>query len=253
VTSHDRLDALLADMRSTEDELVTAGDARRFFHATYRRTTEAVANEIDRGGFADNGWATRWDIAFADLYLEALDADRAGAPVSRPWRVAFDAARDRAGLPPLGHVLFGMNAHINYDLPQALVRVITSAEFDDPELMERRHADHRHLDEVLLSRIGAEHAELVAVSRVTLVDRLVAPANRAATARFLTESRAKVWRNATVLDRARRAGPAAYDAALAELERRCAARVLDLTRPGPVLLRLALRGFGVSLDPALED
>jgi hypothetical protein len=34
---------------------------------------------------------------------------------------------------------------------------------------------------------------------------------------------------------------------LADLERRSAARLTDLTAPGPVLLRLALRGFGVLL------
>ena len=140
-----------------------------------------------------------------------------------------------------------MNAHINYDLPQALLGVIDEAGFDDEELLDRRLADHRHLDTVLLSRIDAEQAELAAVSRVTLFDRLIAPANRAATGRFLTESRAKVWRNARALDRARRAGDAAYAVALADLERLCAARVRDLAAPGPVLLRLARRGFGVLL------
>ena len=30
-----------------------------------------------------------------------------------------------------------MNAHINYDLPQALVAVITAEQFDDPELVRR--------------------------------------------------------------------------------------------------------------------
>jgi hypothetical protein len=192
----------------------------------------------------------RWDLAFADLYLDALAADRTGAAVPEPWRVAFDTARREPGLPPVRHVLFGMNAHINYDLPQALLAVIDEAGFDDPELLDRRLADHRHLDAVLLSRIGAEQGELTAVSRVTLLDRLIAPANRAATARFLTESRAKVWRNVRALDRARRAGGGAYEAQLAELERLSAARVRDLAAPGQVLLRLARRGFGVLLPTA---
>jgi len=72
----------------------------------------------------------------------------------------------------------------------------------------------------------------------------------AATRRFLTESRAKVWRNAHALDRARRAGDAEYAATLAELERLCAARLRDLAAPGQVLLRLARRGFGVLLPGA---
>ena len=40
-------------------------DARRFFHGTYLRTTEAVAAEIGRGGFWDGGWVEQWDVAFA--------------------------------------------------------------------------------------------------------------------------------------------------------------------------------------------
>jgi hypothetical protein len=147
-------------------------------------------------------------------------------------------------------VLFGLNAHINYDLPQALVAVISSADFDNPELLRQRQADHRHLDSVLRARVGAEDMELASVSRVTLLDRLLRPANRAASRRFLAEARAKVWRNAQALDRARRAGSPQYAAVLAELERRCAARVLDLTAPGPVLLTLARRGFGVLVPQA---
>src|SRR2546430_9557684 len=108
------------------------GAARRHFHSTYLRTTRAVGEEVDRGGFLDGPWLERWDIAFAELYLDALDADLPGAAVPAPWRIAFDTARTRPELPPLRHILLGMNAHINYDLPQALLAVITPEEFDDP-------------------------------------------------------------------------------------------------------------------------
>ena len=96
-----------------------------------------------------------------------------------------------------------MNAHINYDLPQALIAVITPAEFDDPAVRASRARDHTHVDTVLLSRVGAEDDEVRAHSRVSLLDRLLGPVNRAATRRLLAESRAKVWHNTAVLDRAR--------------------------------------------------
>ncbi|GAA0807829.1 DUF5995 family protein [Spirilliplanes yamanashiensis] len=241
------LDALLDRMRA---DLARLTDARRFFHGTYLRTTEAVGAEIDRGGFADGGWVLRWDIAFARLYLDALEADEGGGAVPAPWRVAFTAARERPDLPPLTHVLLGLNAHINYDLPQALLAVIPAADMADPAVRARREADHRHVDTVLRARVGTEELELGAVSAVTRLDRLLRPANRAASRRLLAESRAKVWRNARALDAARTAGPKAYAARLAELERRCEARVRDLTAPGPVLLNLARRGFGVLLAEA---
>jgi hypothetical protein len=247
---YDSIDALLDRMRSDLEGLTAAGDARRFFHGTYLRTTEAVAVEIERGGFLDAEWLRAWDTAFAEFYVSALEADLRGGAVAQPWRIAFDAAREQPQSPPLRHVLFGINAHINYDLPQAVLAVMSPADFDDQDLVRRRAADHRHLDDVLSTRVAAEDAQLSAVSRVTLLDRLLRPLNRVATKRFLAEAREKVWRNAVALDRARRSGPERYAQRLRDLEGLSAARVAALTAPGPVLLRLALRGFGVLLPDA---
>jgi hypothetical protein len=112
----------------------------------------------------------------------------------------------------------------------------------------RREADHRRIDEVLAVRVGAEDAELQRIEPArTWQDRALQPLNRMATRRFLRESRAKVWANALELSKARAAGPDAYAGRLAELEKLSGARVADLERPGPVLLRLAAGGFGVRL------
>src|SRR5690349_1254916 len=126
---YESIAALVAVMEADLATLGAGDDRRRHFHATYLRTTRAVDEEIKRGGFADGVWLERWDIVFAGLYLDALAADLRGDPVPQPWRVAFDAAQTRGDLPPVRHVLLGMNAHINYDLPQALVAVITPDEF----------------------------------------------------------------------------------------------------------------------------
>jgi hypothetical protein len=80
------------------------------------------------------------------------------------------------------------------------------------------------------------------------LDRLLAPVNRTASQVFLRESRRRVWANAGQLDAARRRGPEASVSRLGDLETAAAARVDDLLRPGPVLVRLAVRGFGVTLD-----
>ena len=232
-------------MAAMLEPLRADGDQRRYFHATYQRTTMAVAAEIKRGGFADNEWVERWDVAFADLYLDALEASLAGRVPARPWEITFRAP---AGLPALRHVLLGMNAHINYDLPQALLAVITDEQFDDPALLARREADHRAIDDVLASRVAAEDDELVRVSGPPpLLDRLLRPLNQLGTKRFLREAREKVWANAIALSRARRQGPDAYAARLAQLEELSAAKVTVLQAPGQVLLKLAATGFGVRL------
>lgn len=222
--------------------------AQRDFLATYRRTTLAVGRAIEDARFEDPEWVERWDVAFADLYLEALDADLTGVgTVSRPWRLAFDVP---LGLPALRNVLVGINAHVNYDLPQALLAVIDDADFRDPHLLARRRRDHERIDAVLAGRVAAEDSELAATSGRTLVDRVLEPANRAASRRFLREARQKVWHNTAELQRARLAGAEAYAVRLAELEVLSAARVAELLVPGQVLLRLAVAGFGVTLPPA---
>lgn len=235
-------------MAAMLEPLQAAGDQRRYFHATYQRTTAAVAAELHRGGFIDPEWVERWDVVFAGLYLDALAEALAGRRPPRPWDIAFSAP---ASLPALRHVLLGMNAHINYDLPQALVAVITDEEFDDPAVMARREADHRAIDQVLAVRVAAEDDELTSISGPgSLLDRLLRPFNRLGTQRFLREAREKVWANAIALSRARREGPEAYQAVLTRLEELSAAKVTALQAPGPVLLKLAVTGFGVRLSPA---
>jgi Family of unknown function (DUF5995) len=242
------IDAVVARMTALLDELTQAGDARAAFHATYLRTTRAVADSLRAGAFLDADWVERWDVAFAGLYIDALEAARRGEPVPRPWSVAFAAAAGERSLPALRHVLLGMNAHINYDLPQALLAVIGDTEFDDPALLARREADHRRIDEVLAARVRAEDNELRELASArSWRDDAMQPLNRAATRRFLRESRAKVWANAATLSRSRRQGEVAYAGRLAQLEELSAARVADLLRPGPVLLRLATGGFGIRL------
>lgn len=237
--------ALIARMAALLRPLEDAEDPARFFLGTYLRTTRAVAAALDAGMFEDPEWVARWDVDFAGLYLDALEAYRADpAGPAAPWRLAFGA---KPGLPPEAHVLLGMNAHINFDLPQSLVRVIPQEEFAVPGRLDVRRRDHERIDAVLAGRVAAEDVALeLAGGRRSLLDRVLAPANRGASRLFLRESRRKVWANAGALHDARLRGAADYAVRLSALEAASSARVADLLRPGPVLLRLAVHGFGVT-------
>lgn len=242
---------LIARMQEMQVHLDAGGDGRRHWHGVYRRGTVAVSDEIRRGGFLDSQWLERWDLAFADIYLAAMEGWDRGEPVSGPWQEAFEATRDPA-IPPLRHVLLGLNAHVNFDLPQALLAVISDDEFDDPDLMRRRYADHKHVDDVLVVRVATEDRQIAAAERPgdrRLADRLLTPLNRAGSKKFLKEARAKVYDNARLLSQARRQGDTALAGRLAQLETLCRARVADLRAPGQVLLKLTLHGFGVVLPP----
>jgi hypothetical protein len=217
---------------------------RRTFMTTYQRTTQAVAEAVDAAFFEDPGWVVRWDVAFAELFIVAHDADQMGERLPRPWRLAFRADPQ---LPTIVHLLLGMNAHINYDLPPATLSVITDHDFEDPVLVDRRRRDHERINQILAARVAAEdHA--IGGAR-SLLDRILTPANRLSSRRFLREARGKVWLNVAELQQARLEGEDAYDARLAELELLAAAKIADLLRPGQVLLRLAMTGFGITLPP----
>jgi hypothetical protein len=241
--------AVVAEMQTRLDALPPDSGLREFL-GTYQRTTTAVGKAILDGAFEDGEWVEEWDVVFARLYLDAYDAHVAGGDaVPRPWRIAFEAP---AGLPALRQVLLGINAHVNYDLPQALLGVISDADFADPAVLARRQRDHEAIDGVLASRVAAEDDQLTVSGGKSLLDRVLQPLNRVSSRRFLREARQKVWHNTHELQVARLAGPEPYAVRLGELEVLSAARVADLLAPGQVLLRLAVAGFGVVLPPPAQ-
>lgn len=123
------------------------GDGVRAFNDMYLETTRQVGRAVAEQGFADPGFLDRLDVRFAQLYFGALNAhsrDRASAP--RCWAALFDA-RVRPGTHPLQFALAGMNAHITYDLPRALV--MTVEEFGGDLDDGTRRSDFVAVNEVL--------------------------------------------------------------------------------------------------------
>lgn len=240
------IEAVVGRLQARIDELPARMSHRRTFISTYQRTTIAVGKAAKDAYFEDPAWVEMWDVVFADLFLVAHDRDIEGrvSQVPRPWRLAFGAP---AEMPALRQLLLGINAHVNYDLPQALLAVISDDEFLDPVLVDRRRRDHERIDAILASRVSAEDQALGDAR--SLLDRVLTPLNRLSSKRFLREARQKVWHNVCELQTARLEGPDSYAARLAELEVLSAAKIADLLAPGQVLLRLGVAGFGVVLPP----
>ncbi len=77
--------------------------------------------------FADPGFLTKLDVAFANLFFAALSAFEVGSPdTPHAWSPLFEA-RSSSVIAPIQFALAGMNAHINRDLPVALVDIFTAA------------------------------------------------------------------------------------------------------------------------------
>ena len=109
------------------------GSPLAFFPAVYRATTARVRAGIQSGSFVDGDRMERLATTFANRYLAALDDFSLGGCASpRAWQVAFEAAR-REHTMILQHVLLGMNAHINFDLPLAVIATANGGQIADLE------------------------------------------------------------------------------------------------------------------------
>jgi Family of unknown function (DUF5995) len=115
-----RIVDVVARMEAIQAALPPA-DGVAAFNRLYLEVTRGVLDALRPGRFQD-GRFLRWlDVVFANLYFEALRTLvlRTGAP-PRAWAPLVEH-RGRAGVLPLQFALAGMNAHINRDLPVALV------------------------------------------------------------------------------------------------------------------------------------
>ena len=70
-TQEQTVGSVLGRMQNRIDALPPDLAHRRVFASTYLRTTQAVGVAIDDALFEDPEWVERWDVAFADLFLDA--------------------------------------------------------------------------------------------------------------------------------------------------------------------------------------
>src|SRR5689334_4453613 len=95
-------------------------DGLKWFNWLYLQVTQGVAARVAAGGFADPSWLAKLDVQFAGLYFSALRASLSGQTPPRCWQVLFER-RSQAAVARIQFALAGVNAHINHDLPEAIV------------------------------------------------------------------------------------------------------------------------------------
>ncbi len=107
-------------MLSIEAEL-PATDGVACFNRMYLEVTLGVNERVQQGSFGDPVFVTHLDVVFANLFFAAVDA-LSGPPSALPvaWQPLL-LARNSPGIEPIQFALAGMNAHINHDLPLAVV------------------------------------------------------------------------------------------------------------------------------------
>src|SRR5664280_1015150 len=102
------------------DTICADTDGLKWFNWLYLQVTHTVETRVAAGGFADPAWLAELDVQFARLYFSALQAWISGQEPPACWRVFFQV-RDHRPIARVQFALAGVNAHINHDLPEAIV------------------------------------------------------------------------------------------------------------------------------------
>ncbi len=186
---------VLATMQ-TIDNTCDNGDGVKWFNWLYMQVTESVENRVAAGGFMDPAWLTELDVQFATLFFSALNASLAGDPCPGCWAAMF-AVRNQTDIARIQFALAGMNAHINHDLPLAIIATC-NATGTVPQHGSPQYADYTGLNGPMDT--------LIEVAKKTLNVRLLGDALPAASnlentiaAWDLATAREKAWNTAESL------------------------------------------------------
>lgn len=165
-----------------------------FFPAVYRATTARVRAGIQSGKFADGPRMNRLATVFANRYLAAFDiAEAGGGRPARAWQAAFDAAA-RPHTMILQHVLVGMNAHINFDLPLAVIAAAGAGAVGELE------KDFLAINRILADLLDPVQAVIDRFSPLlSILDRVGGRTDEALVTFSINNARDEAWHEATRL------------------------------------------------------
>lgn len=191
----DPIAAVLARMSAIASEL-PAGDGVARFNHLYLEETVAVDTATRTAGFEDPAFISALDAVFASRYFAALDASRAGTPVARSWAPLF-ASRGDPRIAPIQFALAGMNAHINHDLPLALV---STSEARSVELSRTssQYRDYLKINDTIAATETRVKQEFL-TGMMGVADAILGHIDDVIAMWSITEARNAAWTNAEAL------------------------------------------------------
>jgi hypothetical protein len=174
---------------------LAAADGLACFNRMYLDVTMQVNSQLGQGFFADPAFMTQLDVTFANLYFAAADAADTPASVPLAWRPLVEQ-RATPGIEPVQFALAGMNAHINHDLPIAVVSTCTAlatAPEADPHF-----ADYQKVDQLLDTAEQSIRQSFESAPELALDRHLSAVANLVASW-TISNARDLAWNNCLLL------------------------------------------------------
>jgi len=165
----DRLRAIESSLPHTDGVACFAG--------LYRQVTESVSGALATKTFADPPFLEQLDVAFAELFFTALEIyEREPESAPPAWRPLF-LARSRRDIAPIQFALAGMNAHINRDLPVAVVTTCSERTID-PRSDSPEHTDFLRVNALLVEVEAKLKKQSYLPGWLNAVDRILHRARR---------------------------------------------------------------------------
>jgi hypothetical protein len=219
----ERMDAVASGLPRT--------DGVACFLGLHRAILDGVEDELAGVRLAAPRFREALGAAAADLVFSALEAyERDPVTAPRAWTPLFEA-RSYGGILPLQFALAGMNAHVNGDLPVAIVTACGELGIE-LQLHGAEHGDYVRIG-VALAHVEAQVRRDYLSGPVGLRDRVVDRFHRVADVAAmwdLTRAREAAWANAHALW-ALRASPELSSRFLVGLDRMVGLGSRGLLRP----------------------
>jgi hypothetical protein len=188
----------------TIDSTCADGDGLKWFNWLYLQVTQAVETRVASGGFSNPAWLAELDVQFARLYFAAAQSALSGGSAAGCWQILFDQ-RNQTSIARIQFAMAGINAHINHDLPEAIVATCQAAA-TIPRHDTTQYADYTAvnttLDGIIQSAMQTLHVRLLgdALPLVSHLDQTLA-------AWSVSAAREAAWNNAEFLWHLREAPP----------------------------------------------
>ena len=113
------------DVMNKLEKALPDDDGLKYFTKMYIGMTQGVKDGLDGKDpsmkFEDPKYMEKFDVNFANLFLDAVRNNLQGKSVPEAWQAVFDA-RHKDGVEPIQDAMAGMMAHIDHDLPYAIVQ-----------------------------------------------------------------------------------------------------------------------------------
>ncbi|MFT3750545.1 MAG: DUF5995 family protein [Agriterribacter sp.] len=164
-----------------------------YFAALYKRMTSAVDEGIKQHIFEDGSRMDRLDVVFAQRYIDAYEAYKAGRQCTSSWKFVFDNCSND-DLTVVQHILLGVNTHINLDL------AIATAEMADKNGIDALQNDFNKINDVIATLIDDVQECLSQVwLPMRLLDKIVSGRHVPVLNFSIDKARTASWSSALIL------------------------------------------------------